>query len=493
MDALLHSNRVPEPHETTVLLAMMNTERDSINTLDTRIHQLELDAELARQRIQRLTAQLEAETRGLRLYEDAILELQSTRSALGQSVERKQAIMASRRRVPGEIWRKTFLLLWESELQQRNKSKSPFLVALQVGAVCREWRDLAQTTSRLWSILDYTFSPTERVNSRRDNKLDHYLDRIGTATPYIILRNACSLRLPDVLCQVLTAIELTIMLKHPDLQSEPQLTFPLSTPVFSHLRTLSISSNQYLIQIISDFLHPFPSLDTLRLLNMQIHWLQPTVPHINLKTLSIGGPRGRPHSWSNVSIDISMVAEQFSNLTVLKLDCDWQIPTPQVVLHHVKSLYIRSSAITNVHGLTSRVSFPNLNSITNRGKKIKGLAPIVQAWGERVEQLMLSEIEFNDGSSQNLSEILGDSGKLPRLSKLAFINITHARLVDLGLVMDAVVGRNDLAANGQATNGQAEVNRIETITLPIICNSDPNVERLKQHVAVHLMCRPCPP
>jgi len=257
MDALLHSNRLPEPHEATFISAMMNTERDSINILDTRIHQLELDAELARQRIQRLTVQLEAETRGLRLHEDAILELQSTRNALGQSIERKQAIMSSRRRVPGEIWRKIFLLLWGSEFQQKNKTKRPFSVALQVGAVCQDWRDIAQTTTRLWSILDYTFSPKERVKSRRDNKLDHYLGRIGTATPYIVLRKACSLHLPDVLYQVTTATEFTIMLKHPDLQAEPRLTFPLSTPVFSHLRTLSISSHQYIIQIVSDFLHPF--------------------------------------------------------------------------------------------------------------------------------------------------------------------------------------------------------------------------------------------
>jgi len=485
MDALLHSNREPEPHETTVLLAMMNTERDSINTLDTRIHQLELDAELARQRIQRLTAQLEAETRGLRLYEDAISGLQNTRNALGQSVERKQAIMSSRRRVPGEIWRKIFLLLWGSEFQQRDEYKRPFSVALQVGAVCREWRDLAQTTTRLWSILDYTFSPKERVKSRRDNKLDHYLDRIGTATPYIILRKACSLRLPDVLCQVTTATELIIMLKHPDLQSEPQLTFPLSTPVFSHLRTLSISSHRYITQIVSDLLHPFPSLDTLYLLNMEFHWLQPIVPHINLKTLSIEGTWERPHSWTNVAIDIAMVAEQFSNLTALALDCDWKISRPQVILHHVEFLTIRSSAITNVHGLTLAVSFPNLIEIMNIGNNIKGLAPIVQAWGENVEALSLSGIEPYDGSSQDLPEILGDSGKLPQLSELYFLNTAK---IDLALVADAVVRRNDLVADGEATNSEAELSPIETITLPIICNSDPNLERLQQHVAVILMC-----
>jgi len=482
MDALLHSNREPEQHESTVLLAMMNTERDSINTLDTRIHQLELDAELARQRIQRLTAQLEAETRGLRLHEDAILELQSTRNALGQSVERKQAIMSSRRRISGEIWRMIFLLLWESEFQQRNKPKRPFSVALQVGAVCRQWRDLAQTTTRLWSVLDYTFSPVVRVKSRRDNKLDHYLDRIGTATPYIVLRKACSLRLPDVLYQVATATELTIMLRHPDLQSEPRLTFPRSTPVFSHLRTLLIHSHQYIIQIVSDFLHPFPSLDTLHLLNMEIHWLQPTVPHINLKTLLIGGTREGLHPWTNVAIDVAIVAEWFPNLTALILDCDWQTSKPQVIFHHVESLCTRSSAITNVYERTFGVSFPNLIEIRNISNNIKGLVPIVQAWGENVEALFLSGIEPYDGSSQDFSEILGDIGKLPQLSKLYFLNTTQ---IDLALVADAVVRRNDLVANGQATIGQAELNCIETITLPIICNSDPNLERLQQHVDVH--------
>ena len=348
MDALLHSNRAPEPHEATTILAMMNTERDSINTLDTRIRQLRQNAEMARQRIQKLTARLEAETRSVRLQEDAILELRSTRNALGQSIERKQAIMSSRRRIQGDVWRKIFLLLWGSEFQQRIKFKRPFSVALQVGAVCREWRTLAQTTTRLWSILDYTFSPNKRVSSQRDDKLDHYLGRIGTATPYIILRKAPSLLLPDVLCQATTATELVIMLNNPDLLFEPPLTFPRPTPVFSHLHTLTISSHQDIFQIMSDFLHPFPSLDSLRLIDMEIHWLEPTVPHINLKTLYIGGKWEGGHPWANVAIDIALVAKWFSNLTSLTLDCDWQISAPQVVLHHVEFLCIRSSAITNV-------------------------------------------------------------------------------------------------------------------------------------------------
>src|SRR5258706_9276756 len=185
MDALLHSNRVPEPHEATILSSMMNTERNSVNALDARIHQLDQDAEMARQRIQKLTIQLEAETRGLRLHEDAIAELRTTRNALEQSIERKQAIMSSRRRIPGEIWRKIFLLLWRHEFRQTTTGKGAFSVALQVGAVCREWRDLAQMTTRLWSILDYTFSLKERV---RERKLYHYLNHIGVATPYIIFR-----------------------------------------------------------------------------------------------------------------------------------------------------------------------------------------------------------------------------------------------------------------------------------------------------------------
>jgi hypothetical protein len=289
MDALLNSNRVPEPHEATIISATMNTEREFINTLDTRIHQVEQDAEMARQHIQRLTAQLEAEARRVRLHEDVLLELQSTRTAVGQFIERKQAIMSSRRRIPGEVWRMIFLLLWESEFEQRNRSKRPFSVALQVGAVCQEWRDVAQTTMRLWSMLGYTFSSEERIQTRRNDELDHYLDLIGTATPHIILRDACSLLLPDMLFQVTTATELTVMLKHPDLQSEPQLTFPRSIHVFSHLRTLFIFSHQFIIQNGPGFLHPFPSLDYLRLMNVKIDSLQPIVPHINLKTLSIGG------------------------------------------------------------------------------------------------------------------------------------------------------------------------------------------------------------
>lgn len=474
MDALLRSNRVPEPHEATILSSMMNTERDSINSLDTRIHQLEQDTEMARQRIQKLTTQLEAETRGLRLHEDAIAELRTTRNALEQSIERKQAIISSRRRIPGEIWREIFLLLWGSEFQRRSKPKRPVSVALQVGAVCREWRDLAQTTTRLWSILDYTFSLKERVGER---KLYHYLGHIGAATPYIILRKARSLLLPPALCQATTAAELVILLEHPDLQYGSRLTFPLSTPVFSHLCKLSIHSRQYIIQILSCSLRPFPSLDNLRLTNTEIYWLRPIIPHMNLKSLYIGGTWEGRHPWANVLVDIAMVAEWFSNLTDLTLDCDWhcdwQISTPQVVLHHVKSLCIRSSAITRVHRLTSRVSFPNLNKFKNRGKNMNGLVPLVQAWGDSVDTLVLSGLEPYDASSQHLSEILGDIGNIPRLSRLVFLKIALTRAIDLALVADAVIRRNESAANGQA-----ELDGIKTIALPIVYNSDPNLNRL---------------
>ena len=477
MDALLHSNRAPAPHEATILSSMMNTERDSLNSLDTRIHQLEQDAEMARQRIQKLTSQLNAETRGLRFYEDAIAELQTTRNVLGQSVERKQAIMSSRRRVPREIWQKIFLLLWGSEFQQRGKVKRPFSVALQVGAVCREWREIAQTTRRLWSILDYTFSMRERVQYQRERKLYHYLDHIGTATPYIILRNARSLLLPSALCQATTATGMVILLEHPDPRYPSQLTFPLSTPVFSNLCKLSIRSLKYINLIMSDSLRPFPSLDSLCLRDTGIHWLRPIIPHINLKSLDIGGTSEGRQPLENVTIDITMVAEWFPNLIDLTLDCllqcEWQISMPQIVFHHVKNLCIRSSAITDVHGLTLSVSFPNLNKIRNRGENMNGLVPIVQAWGESVETLVLSGLEPYDASSQHLSEILGDRGKLPRLSKLGFLKITQTRAIDLALVADAIRSHNDSAANSQA-----ELNGIQAITLPIIYNSDPNLNRL---------------
>ncbi len=197
---------------------------------------------------------------------------------------------------------------------------------------------------------------------------------------------------------------------------------------------------------MSGSLRPFPSLDTLHLTNTKFHWLRPVIPLINLKRLYIGGTWEGHHPWENVIIDITMVAEWFPNLAVLTLDCDWQCEwqasTPRVVLHHVKSLCIRSSAITNVHGLTFRVSFPNLAKISNHGKNMKGLVALVQAWGESVETLVLSGLEPYYASSQHLSEILGDSCKLPRLSKLVFLNITQTRAINLAIVADAVIRRN---------------------------------------------------
>ena len=479
MDALLRSNRVPEPHEAKIILSMINTERDSIKDLDTKIRQQVQDAEMARQRIQKLTTQLDAETRGLRLHEDAIAELQTRRQVLEQSIQPKQAIMSSRRRIPAEIWRKIFLLLWGNECRERLKrAKRPFSVALQVGAVCQEWRDLAQTTTRLWSILDHTFSPYERVKSRRENEIYHYLDHIGAATPYIILRKASSLLLPFALYQATTATELAILLEHPDLINRPQLTFPLSTPVFSQLYQLSIYSRQHVVQIMSDSLRPFPSLDRLHLVNTGIHWLQPIIPHIKLKRLCIEGTWEMPHSWQSTTIDIAMIAEWFPNLTILILDCNWQIvqqtSTPQVVFRHVTCLSIRSSAITDVHGLTFRVSFPSLIKITNSGQNMNGLALIVQAWGKKLEVLILSGLQPYDDFNQHLSEILGDSGKLPQLSELDFRKITQNRAIDLALVVDAVLRHNDSAA----ANSQEERKRIETVALPVFCNSDPNLNRL---------------
>ena len=227
---------------------------------------------------------------------------------------------------------------------------------------------------------------------------------------------------------------------------------------------------------MSDSLRSFPSLDHLYLVNTGIHWLQPIIPHVNLKNLCIAGTWQVPHSWQYITIDITMIAEWFPNLTFLTLDCDWQIfhqiSTPQVNFRHVKSLSIRSNVLSNVHGLTSRVSFPSLNEIENKGEDMYGLALIVEAWGERVETLVLSELEPYDGLSQHLSEILGDSGKLPRLSELAFREMNQTRAIDLALVVHAVMRRND-----SATNDQDELNRITTVTLPSFYNSDPNLDR----------------
>ena len=135
MDALLRSNREPEPHEAKIISSMINTERESFNILDTKIRQHVRDAEMARQRIQKLTTELDAETRGLRLHEDAIVDLKTTRNVLRQSIQRRQAVMSSRRRIPGEIWRRIFLLLWGNEFQQRIRDTRTASVAIQVGAV----------------------------------------------------------------------------------------------------------------------------------------------------------------------------------------------------------------------------------------------------------------------------------------------------------------------------------------------------------------------
>lgn len=479
MDALLNSNRLPEPHEATFISAMINAERDSMNTLDTRIHKLKQDAKMARHRIQQLTTQLEAETRSLRLYEDAILELRTPRNALRQSIKKKQTIMSSRRRIPGEVWRMIFLLLWESEYQYMRKTCRPVAVALQVGAVCHEWRNIAQRTTKLWSILDYTFGSKKEVQLRRDTKLYHYLDHIGSATPYITLRRALSLRLPTTLCHVSTAAGLSIQLKHLDLQPGRQLTFPLSTPLFSHLRSLFIDSYEHVNQLMSDSLHPFPSLNCLHLTNMEIHRIQNTIPHTSLMSISIGGTRGVPHPWASTTIDITLVAEWFPNLTHLKLDCDLRISAQQVVLHLVESLCIRSSAITDIQGLTSHVSFPNLTMFTNWGKSIKGLVPLVQAWGERVKTLELSGVMPYHGSNQHLKEILGHNGTLPRLSRLVFLDTIQTGMIDLALVTEVLVRRKELAANDPG-----RLKPVEIITLPTTYKSDSNLERLKHHVTV---------
>ena len=150
-------------------------------------------------------------------------------------------------------------------------------------------------------------------------------------------------------------------------------------------------------------------------------------------------------------------------------------------------LSIRSSAISNVHELTFRVSFPSLNAIENVGKNMNDLAPIVQAWGEKVVVLVLSGVEPYDGFSQHLSEILGDSGKLPRLSMLVFRNITQSRAIDLAPVVDAVLMRNDSAA----ANGQEKRNRIKTVTLPDFYNSDPNLNGFRVAKVKKMVCFLC--
>ena len=372
-----------------------------------------------------------------------------------------------------------FLLLWESEYQHRTKTNRPVAVALQVGAVCHEWRNIAQRTAKLWSILDYTFGSKKGVQWRRDKKLYHYLDHIGSATPYITLRRARSLCLPTILCHVSTTAGLVIQLRHLDLHPGCHLTFPLSTPLFSHLHSLFIDSHEHVIQLMSDSLHPFPSLTGLHLTNMEVHRLQNTIPHTNLLTLSVGGTWEASHPWANATTDISLVAEWFPNLTRLKIDCDLRIPAQQVVLHRVESLYIRSSAITDIHGLTSCVSFPSLTVFTDWGKNIKGLVSLIQAWGERVKILGLSGAAPYHGSNRHLNEILGHNSTLPRLSKLVFLDKIQTGMIDLALVTQVLVRRKELAANDPG-----RLKPIQIITLPTTYKSDSNLERLKHHVTV---------
>lgn len=232
---------------------------------------------------------------------------------------------------------------------------------------------------------------------------------------------------------------------------------------------------------MSDSLHSFPSLNDLHLTNMKIHRLEQTVPHINLKTLSIGGIWEVSHPWADATTDTTMIAEWFPNLTHLILDCDLRISTrPRViVLHRVQSLSIRSSAITEIRELTSRIQFPKLVMITNISKNIKGLVPIAQEWGKRVETLELSGIIPYYGSNQHLYKILGNHGTLPRLSRLVFPSTIQMGMIDLALVTNVLVRRIDLAASDPG-----QFDPVKTVTLPTTYKSDPNLEHLKRHVAV---------
>lgn len=212
---------------------------------------------------------------------------------------------------------------------------------------------------------------------------------------------------------------------------------------------------------------------------MEVHRLQNTIPHTNLLTLSVGGTWEASHPWVNATTDISLVAEWFPNLTRLKIDCDLRIPAQQVVLHRVESLYIRSSAITDIHGLTSCVSFPSLTVFTDWGKNIKGLVSLIQAWGERVKILGLSGAAPYHGSNRHLNEILGHNSTLPRLSKLVFLDKIQTGMIDLALVTQVLVRRKELAANDPG-----RLKPIQIITLPTTYKSDSNLERLKHHVTV---------
>ena len=153
-----------------------------------------------------------------------------------------------------------------------------------------------------------------------------------------MLRSASPLRVPSALFQTTNATELVILLEYPDLINRPQLTFPPFALVFSQLYNLSIYSRQHIAQIRSDSLRPFPSLVNLDLTDTGSHWLQPIIPHINLQRLCIEVEV--PHFWQSMTIDIAMIAEWFSNLTILILGCNWQIDqqisTSQVVFRRVK-------------------------------------------------------------------------------------------------------------------------------------------------------------
>ncbi|KAK0436215.1 hypothetical protein EV421DRAFT_2061245, partial [Armillaria borealis] len=83
-------------------------------------------------------------------------ELLEEEKRVQDMIESCQTIVSPIRRIPEDIVREIFLACWETDEERKDSLNGKF-APLVLSKVCREWRSIALSTSRLWSTISLDF------------------------------------------------------------------------------------------------------------------------------------------------------------------------------------------------------------------------------------------------------------------------------------------------------------------------------------------------
>ncbi|KAJ7490855.1 hypothetical protein FB451DRAFT_1221262 [Mycena latifolia] len=179
----LNTNYVPSHREMAQLLDLLAEPMNELARLDTQLNEMEA----------------------------SILQLKVTRCALKAAIDAHQALMAPLRRIPQDVLGEIFVACLPTA---HNALLDPDEAPLLLGRICRQWRNVAYSTPRIWSSLHIpsgtpplNWEMTRSVESKLENAVGAWLDRSGACPLSISLtrRSEHHFRTPGSINRVIGA------------------------------------------------------------------------------------------------------------------------------------------------------------------------------------------------------------------------------------------------------------------------------------------------